>query len=306
MLLTAHGFFMDYIDAFLDYLELEKKYAKHTVTSYASDLQQFQSYLFEEYETSDFSEVNYPMIRQWIVSFVDKGMTNKTINRKLSSLKTFFKFLLKIKAIEVSPLSKHKSLKLPKREQEVFSSFEIEKVSEFFEDTTFENIRDHLIIELLYTSGMRRQELIDLNLTSIDYEQRQLKVLGKRNKERIIPLLSSTLDLLRRYTDEREKLPLQTQKLFVTASGDPIYPNLVYRTVNNYFSKVSTKSKLSPHLLRHAFATHLLEQGADISAIKDLLGHSSLASTEVYTHSNFKELSKAHSAAHPRSIKRKK
>jgi len=296
---------MRYTDAFLDYLELEKKYAKHTVTSYASDLSQFESFLKNTYDTSDFKEVNYPMIRQWIVGFVDEGLANKTINRKLSSLKTFFKFLLKIKAIEVSPMSKHKSLKLPKREQEAFSKLEIDKVSEVFQDTTFEGLRDHLIIELLYTSGMRRQELIDLDLSSIDLEQQQLKVLGKRNKERVIPLLRSTVDLFQRYSSERAKLPLQTHKLFVTSSGKPIYPNLVYRTVNTYFKKVSTKNKLSPHLLRHAFATHLLDRGADISAIKDLLGHSSLASTEVYTHANFKELSKAHSAAHPRSKKTK-
>lgn len=296
---------MDYIKAFLDYLQLEKKYAKHTLTSYASDLNQFQLFLFEKYETKDFSEVNYPMIRQWIVSFVDKDLANKTINRKLSTLKTFYKFLLKVKAIEVNPMLKHKSLKLPKREQETFSVLELENISSYFDDSSFKGLRDHLIIELLYSTGMRRQELIDLNLTSVDFNQNQLKVLGKRNKERIVPLLNSTLILIDEYLKERKLLSLETDKLFVTESGKSIYPNLVYRTVNSYFKNVSTKQKLSPHLLRHAFATHLLEKGADITAIKDLLGHSSLASTEVYTHSNFKELSKAHKAAHPRSKKEK-
>ncbi|WP_019038895.1 tyrosine-type recombinase/integrase [Psychroflexus tropicus] len=297
---------MDYIDAFLDYLELEKKYAKHTVSSYASDLQQFQSFLLEEYGTSDFSEVNYPMIRQWIVSFVDKGMTNKTINRKLSTLKTFFKFLLKVKAIELNPMTKHKSLKLPKREQDVFSTQELEKVSEYYKEDSFAEVRDHLIIELLYATGMRRQELIDLKLDHLDFEQKQLKVHGKRNKQRLIPLMPSTINLIRNYLEHRKLLATDSVSLFLTAKGKPIYPNLVYRTVNSYFKKISSKRKLSPHLLRHAFASHLLEEGADLSAIKDLLGHSSLASTEVYTHSNFKELSKAHSAAHPRSIKGKK
>lgn len=295
---------MDYTTAFLDYLQLEKKYARHTLTSYASDLNQFQSFLLEKYDTGDFVEVNYPMIRQWIVSFVDKDLTNKTINRKLSTLKTFFKFLLKVKAIEVNPMLQHKSLKLPKREQEAFSLLELEKLSAYFEDSSFEGLRDHLMIEMLYSTGMRRQELIDLTLSSIDLEQNQLKVLGKRNKERLLPLLNSTLILIRDYLEERKGLALDTDKLFVTKSGKAIYPNLVYRTVNSYFKKVSTKQKLSPHLLRHAFASHLLDKGAEITAIKELLGHSSLASTEVYTHSNFKELSKVHAAAHPRSLKK--
>lgn len=295
---------MDYTTAFLDYLQLEKKYARHTLTSYASDLNQFQSFLLEKYDTGDFVEVNYPMIRQWIVSFVDKELTNKTINRKLSTLKTFFKFLLKVKAIEVNPMLQHKSLKLPKREQEAFSLLELEKLSAYFEDSSFEGLRDHLMIEMLYSTGMRRQELIDLTLSSIDLEQNQLKVFGKRNKERLLPLLNSTLILIRDYLEERKGLALDTDKLFVTKSGKAIYPNLVYRTVNSYFKKVSTKQKLSPHLLRHAFASHLLDKGAEITAIKELLGHSSLASTEVYTHSNFKELSKVHAAAHPRSLKK--
>lgn len=292
---------MKNIQAFLDYLQLEKKYAKHTLTSYASDLNQFQSFIQDQYEEDQLTEVNYPMIRQWIIGFVDKDLTNKTINRKLSTLKTFYKFLLKIKAIESNPMLKHKSLKLPKREQETFSLKELEQISDYFDDSTFEGLRDHLMIDLLYSTGMRRQELIDLKLSSFNYSQKQLKVLGKRNKERIMPLLDKTLSLINKYLKEREIIADETENIFVTKAGKPIYPNLVYRTVNSYFKKVSTKQKLSPHLLRHAFASHLLEKGAEITAIKELLGHSSLASTEVYTHSNLKELSRAHAAAHPRS-----
>lgn len=292
---------MNTIRAFLDYLQMEKKYAQHTLTSYASDLKQFQSFIRGNYDLEDFTEVNYPMIRRWIVSFVDIDLSNKTINRKLSTLKTFYKFLLKIKAIETNPMLQHKSLKLPKREQEVFSMKELEQVSDYFEDSTFEGLRDHLMIEILYSTGMRRQELIDLKLSSIDFTQKQLKVLGKRNKERIVPLLEATISLLKTYLDKRKLVAADTKTVFITKNGAPLYPNLVYRTVNSYFKKVSTKQKLSPHLLRHAFASHLLDNGAEITAIKDLLGHSSLASTEVYTHSNFKELSKAHAAAHPRS-----
>ncbi|MBZ9779405.1 tyrosine-type recombinase/integrase [Psychroflexus sp. CAK8W] len=293
---------MEHIQAFTDYLQFEKNYAQHTLTSYASDLNQFQSFISENYDTKDLAEVNYPMIRRWVVSFVDKDLTHKTINRKLSSLKTFYRFLMKIKAIEVNPMLKHKSLKLPKREQEVFSLKELEDISNYFEDSTFVGLRDHLIIDLLYSTGMRRQELIDLKVSSVNFSQKQLKVLGKRNKERIVPLMKTTMALINHYLKVRESVENTGDDLFVTSKGKPIYPNLVYRTVTSYFKKVSIKQKLSPHLLRHAFASHLLEKGAEITAIKELLGHSSLASTEVYTHSNFKELSKAHAAAHPRSI----
>lgn len=292
---------MEHIQAFTDYLQFEKNYAQHTLTSYASDLNQFQLFISENYDTKDLAEVNYPMIRRWVVSFVDKDLTHKTINRKLSSLKTFYRFLMKIKAIEVNPMLKHKSLKLPKREQEVFSLKELEDISNYFEDSTFVGLRDHLIIDLLYSTGMRRQELIDLKVSSVNFSQKQLKVLGKRNKERIVPLMKTTMALINHYLKVRESVENTGDDLFVTSKGKPIYPNLVYRTVTSYFKKVSTKQKLSPHLLRHAFASHLLEKGAEITAIKELLGHSSLASTEVYTHSNFKELSKAHAAAHPRS-----
>ncbi len=298
---------MDYVEAFLDYLHLEKKYAQHTITSYALDLKQFSQFLDQNYGTVDVMEVNYPMVRQWIVVFVENGLANKTINRKISTIKTFFKFLLKVKAIELNPMMHHKALKLPKREQQSFTYFELEQVSSYYDHSSFEGLRDHLIIDLLYSTGMRRQELIDLKLSSIDFHQNQLKVLGKRNKERIIPLLNSTLNLVVKYLKEREaSLTDKTNQLFITKKGKPIYPNLVYRVVNSYFKKVSTKQKLSPHLLRHSFASHLLEKGADIASIKDLLGHSSLASTEVYTHSNFKELSKAHALAHPRSNKTQK
>jgi len=301
VLLKVHGFFMEQIQAFIDYLQFEKNYAQHTLTSYASDLKQFQSFVFENYETEDLAETNYPMIRRWIVSFVDKDLTHKTINRKLSSLKTFFNFLMKIKAIEVNPMLKHKSLKLPKREQEAFSLKELEDISTYFDDSTFEGLRDHLMIDLLYSTGMRRQELIDLKISSVNFSQSQLKVLGKRKKERIVPLMKTTMALIDYYLQVRGLMAINSDDLFITNKGKPIYPNFVYRIVTSYFKKVSTKQKLSPHLLRHAFASHLLEKGAEITAIKELLGHSSLASTEVYTHSNLKELSKAHAAAHPRS-----
>ena len=300
-MLLGTWFFMENTNAFLNYLELEKKYAKHTLISYSSDLNQFQTFLNDKYGDENLSDINYPMIRQWVINLIDLGVSHQSINRKLSTLKTFYKFLLKVKEVEVNPMAKHKSLKLPKRQQQALSEKEIEKVSTYYDDSTFEGLRDHLMIELLYTTGMRRQELIDLKLADLNISQQQLKVRGKRNKERLIPILASTVNLIRDYLSERELINPKENWIFITFKGRPIYPKLVYRVVHSYFEKVSTKKKLSPHLLRHAFATHLLEQGADLASIKDLLGHSSLASTEVYTHSNFKEMSRVHEAAHPRS-----
>jgi integrase/recombinase XerC len=294
---------MYHIQSFLNYLEFEKNYAKNTLTSYALDLHQFKDFIIEEYGVNNVSEINYAIIRQWVISFVDKDLTHKTINRKLSSLKTFFKFLVKTKLIEENPMHQHKSLKLPKQLHGTLSRQEMEKLSDYYKDQTFDDLRSQLMIELLYSTGMRRQELIDLSLQNVDFNLNQLKILGKRNKERIVPLMNKSLELLKKYAEKRKELNPQTDKLFITKKGKAIYPNLVYRTVSGFLKRVSTQKKVSPHVLRHAFATHLLENGAEITAIKDLLGHSSLASTEVYTHSNLKELRKAHAFAHPRSKK---
>ena len=291
------------IQQFLDYLLYEKKYSSHTVLAYQKDLETFAVFIQNQFEEEELREVNYSMIRSWIISLVDNGISNRSINRKISSLKTFYKFLLKIKEIETSPLVMHKSLKVDKKVQVPFSSKEVSEVIESFQPEGFSEFRDQLIIELLYSTGMRRAELINLKLDSVDVSGKQLKVLGKRNKERIIPLLPTVLKTFQNYLLERSELAIinYAKYLLVTEKGNKLYDALVYRVVNNYFSRVSTKVKKSPHIIRHTFATHLLNEGADLNSVKELLGHSSLASTQVYTHNSIRELSKVYLNAHPRN-----
>lgn len=290
--------------SFIDYLQLEKKYSPHTITAYSRDLRDFEKFALEEFQYSNIVKVNYSVIRSWIVSLVDSKISNRTVNRKISSLKTYFKFLLKIGEIEVSPLAKHKALKTSKKIQVPFSEVEIENVMELLvADNTFEGVRDQLIIELFYSSGIRRAELINIRLNDISYAQKTLKVIGKRNKERIIPLLPSVLKTIDRYMGFREALEViaDEEVFFITSKGEKIYETLVYRVINSYFSQVSEKVKKSPHILRHSFATHLLNQGADINSVKELLGHSSLASTQVYTQNSISKLKEVYGKTHPRN-----
>ncbi|HLW31369.1 MAG TPA: tyrosine-type recombinase/integrase [Aequorivita sp.] len=290
--------------SFADYLQLEKKYSPHTVTAYLKDLQDFQRFASEEYQYSDIGEVNYSVIRSWIVSLVDSGISNRSVNRKVSSLKTFYKFLLKIGDIEASPLAKHKALKTSKKIQVPFSETEIENVMEVLKgENTFEGLRDRLIVELFYSTGIRRAELINIKMNDISVAQRTIKVLGKRNKERIIPLLPSVLNTIKDYLVVRGDLPIieNKEELFLTSKGVKVYEMLVYRIINSYFGVASEKVKKSPHILRHSFATHLLSEGADINSVKELLGHSSLASTQVYTQNSIAKLKEVYKNSHPRS-----
>jgi integrase/recombinase XerC len=292
--------------SFTDYLLLEKNYSALTVNAYQNDLKAFSEFIAKQYQTESINQINYSQIRTWIVSLVESGISNRSINRKMSALNTYYKFLLKIKEIEVSPLIKHKALKTSKKIQIPFSETEVTTVlDELNFEKDFEGIRNKLIIELFYSTGIRRIELIELKLTSFNLENKTLKVLGKRNKERIIPLLSSVVKLLHIYMEERNSLEIIIDKecLFLTKKGVKVYETLVYRIINDYFSFVSTKVKKSPHILRHSFATHLLNQGADLNAVKELLGHSSLAATQVYTHNSIAELKKVHVNTHPRSKK---
>ncbi|WP_250434017.1 tyrosine-type recombinase/integrase [Hanstruepera flava] len=292
--------------SFLDYLSLEKNYSKLTIQAYEKDLNDFYNFLNQEYQSTDLSAVTYPLIRSWIVSLVDKEISNRTINRKISALNTYYKFLLKVEDIKVNPLSKHKALKTSKKVQIPFSESEVAIVlDELNFDDSFKGIRDKVIIELFYSTGIRRIELVELKLNSIDFSNRTIKVLGKRNKERIIPLLDSVLKNLQTYIYVRKSLDNIQDKdiLFLTQKGVKIYETLVYRIINDYFSLASSKVKKSPHILRHSFATHLLNQGADLNTVKELLGHSSLAATQVYTHNSIAELKKVYMNAHPRSKK---
>jgi integrase/recombinase XerC len=290
--------------AFQDYLQLEKKYSPHTVIAYANDVVTFETFIKSEFDSDDLLEVNYSLIRSWIVALVDNEISNTSVNRKIASLKSYYKFLLKTKQIEVSPLLKHKSLKTPKTLQIPFSEKELyEVLHQIKYKEGFEGVRDKLIIDLFYSTGIRRTELIHLKMINIDLSNATLKVLGKRNKERILPLLPIITNQFNLYLTERAYLERITDNeyFFLTLKGVKMNDSLVYRLINYYFSNVSEKVKKSPHILRHTFATHLLNNGADLNSVKELLGHSSLASTQIYTQSSLFELKKVYGDAHPRN-----
>ena len=292
------------ITHFITYLDCERNYSPYTIAAYNKDLITFQDFCEKEYDIKEISSAPYSIIRSWVVYLVESGISNRSINRKISSLKSYFNFLLKSKQIKENPLRKHQSLKVEKRINVPFSEKEINEVLDFFDhDDNFEQVRDKLIIEFLYTTGMRRAELIGLKENSVDLSQSIVKVIGKRNKERQIPLLNSVRKTIENYRGIKNKMTPLTDHFFVTKKGTQIYPNLVNRIVNEYFGKVSLKVKKSPHIVRHSFATHLLNEGADLNSVKELLGHSSLASTQVYTHSNLKDLKLMYNQAHPRSNK---
>ena len=292
------------VQNFINYLLLEKKYSPNTVVAYQNDIEAFQSFLITDFSDAEVSKANYSQIRSWIVLLVDSNISNRTINRKLSSLNSYYKFLLKTESINSNPLAKHKALKVSKKIQIPFSEVEINNVLDSISTNTFEGLRDKLIVELFYSTGMRRIELVQLQLQDVDLSQGQVKVLGKRNKERFIPLLPSVMLTFQAYVSAR--LNLETVKnqhvLFLTKKGTKVYEMLIYRVITSYFDTISTKVKKSPHILRHSFATHLISNGADLNAVKELLGHSSLAATQVYTHNSVAELKKAYKKSHPRTL----
>lgn len=293
------------IERFLDYLLLEKKYSQNTVIAYKKDLESFQQFCDDKLGVANINKATYKEIRQWIISLVDKGISNRSVNRKVASLKAYYKFLLKCGDITFDPLLKHKALKIQKKAEIPFSIEELKKVLTVLQSKNdFKSIRDSLIVELFYSTGIRRSELINLKCANINKSDGLIKVLGKRNKERVIPLLNTVIERLDTYLVSREKVANHTSDdyLFLRENGNKIYETLVYRLINNYFSVASAKAKTSPHVLRHTFATHLLAQGADLNSVKELLGHSSLASTQVYTHNSIVELKKVHARAHPRNL----
>ena len=291
-------------EAFRDYLQLEKKYSPHTVSAYLNDIVFFEEFNKSHFEQDDIDKVSYSQIRSWIVSLVDDGVSNVSVNRKMASLKAFYRFLLKTKQIDVNPMLKHKALKTPKIIQIPFSEKELTDLMKSVESSVgFEDVRDKLIVDLFYTTGMRRAELIGLMIKNVDLSSGVIKVLGKRNKERMIPVLPVIVEQIGVYLRERagvEEL-VDADCFFISKKGLKLSESFVYRLINSYFSKVSEKVKKSPHVLRHTFATHLLNNGADLNSVKELLGHSSLASTQVYTHNSLAELKKVYINAHPRN-----
>jgi integrase/recombinase XerC len=296
---------IDNINAFLDYLSLEKGYSKHTITAYKTDLLAFKKFCFRKYHEDNLVLVSYLHVRAWLLDLVAESVSNNTINRKLSSLKSFYKFLQKIGQIENNPLKKHRALKVTKKVQVPFTAREINLVLEnTIKARDFEALRDTLIVELLYSTGMRRAELINIKELDVDVEDQTIKVLGKRNKERFVPILTRVLKTIEAYRSCKSKISENSIYFLITSKGNKLYETLVYRVINSYFSEISSKVKKSPHILRHSFATHLLNEGADLNSVKELLGHSSLASTQVYIHNSLDAIKKVYNHAHPKSNKK--
>lgn len=290
-------------EEFINYLRYEKRLSPHSVLAYSTDLDQFLIYLKNTYSLTDSKEINHSIIRSWIVSLMENKLSARSVNRKISTLKTFYKFLLRERILDINPMNKIQSPKNPKRlpvfvEESKMNAL-IEEVA-FADD--FEGKRNLLIIEMLYATGMRRIELVNLKETDINFYNNTIKVLGKRNKERLIPLSAELKILIREYLDQRNKsVQLKNDFLFLTEKGNQIYPGAVYRIVKNSLNKVTTLSKKSPHVLRHTFATHLLNNGANLNAIKELLGHANLAATQIYTHNTIEKLKSVHLKAHPKA-----
>lgn len=289
------------IESFLKYLQFEKRLSSHTVLAYEKDLKQLQSFLTESFEIEELKNCNHAQLRSWIVQLIEAGYSPKTVNRKIATLKSFYKFLNAREFIESNPASRLNPLKVEKplpvfvRESEI--DVLLDQVS-FSEDHS--GLRDRLILELLYNTGIRLSELIGLKKTDVNFFQRNLKVLGKRNKERVIPINDFIVKLIKEYNANTPD-EFQDDHLLTTDGGSQLYPMFVYRTVKKYLDLVTTQSKKSPHVLRHTFATHLLNRGADLNAVKDLLGHTSLAATQVYTHNSMDKLKSVFDQAHPKA-----
>ncbi len=294
------------VSRFLDYLIKEKNYSPLTLKAYQKDLSDFE--IFLKNNNQNFTSADSKHIRLWLSTLTEQQLADKTINRKIAALKSFYKFLLKTGTISQNPAAQLSSLKNHRQIPVPFSTAEMQQLFDLdlFPDD-FEGLRDKAVITLFYSTGIRRAELINIRLQDIDFHKKELKVLGKRNKQRLIPLLDYTIKALKDYITTKENFfktpPVDDTHLFVTKKGKKMYEVLVYRIINSYLSKVSVKHKKSPHMLRHTFATHLLNNGADLNAIKELLGHSSLAATQVYTHSSIQQLKNIYNKAHPRSKK---
>jgi len=289
--------------SFLKYIQFEKRFSHHTITSYENDLNQFEDFLSENYGIAP-EDANHNAIRHWVVTLIENGTSPRTVNRKMASLRSFYKFLLKREAITKDPTSKIQALKTSKSLPQFVNEPDITRLldqCEFPKD--FTGRRDQLILELLYSTGIRLSELINLKESNINFSAGTLKVLGKRNKERVIPFSKSLAQIIQAYRNEKNNLPEINDQgcLLVTDNGDQCYPMLIYRTVKKYLNLFTTIEKRSPHVLRHTFATHLLNKGAELNAVKDLLGHSSLAATQVYTHNSLEKLKTVFDQAHPKA-----
>lgn len=293
---------MNYDVAFLHYLEIEKRFSLHTVNAYQLDLFEFKSFAEIKLD-NDWLEVEHHLIRAWMVELLEKKLTNKTVNRKISTLRSFFKWLKNAGYMNINPVQKVKPPKIEKRLPQFVKTNELEneRVSSIF-SSDFDGQRDRLMLEMFYQTGIRLSELIELKEVDINFNQ--IKVLGKRNKERIIPISKDLFELIEVYRTVKPKTNNSSEFFFCQKNGKKINPMFVYRKINNYLGTVSNVQKKSPHVLRHTFATHMLNNGAGLETLKELLGHSSLSATQVYTHNSFAQISSIYSSAHPRGHKK--
>ena len=287
-----------YLDKFRNYLEAEKKYSILTVNAYTKDLEEFKDFL-ESTGTSLNKNIEYTFIRNWIVFLSKNKISPNSINRKVSSIKAYFKFLVNIKEIKKSPLRNHTSLRTKSKVVNPLNETEMKEVFELFKTSEKELTRDSMIIDILYSTGLRRAELINLKKSDIYFDDQVIKVLGKRNKERLVPMLPGLVKKLKLYSRNLE----EDSFLLQSKNGNKISPSTIYRVVNKYLRSISTKTKISPHVLRHTFATHMLNNGADINSIKEILGHKSLASTQIYTKIKIPTIVNDYMKNHPRQKK---
>ena len=293
-----------FIQSFLGYLKFEKRYSIHTFTSYETDLTDFFDYLNVHFGDVLLADINHNFIRSWLADLKNRGLTSRSINRKISSLKSFFKYHLRRGVIESTPMSYIISLKISKRLPVFVKEEETRKLvlnlNQFTEN--WKTLNAKMLITIFYSTGMRLSELITLNEKQIDFGKSQIKILGKGNKERIIPVSKEVMEIIRDYQQLKKKEFEQPDNvLLVTEKGNKLYPKYAYLLVNQFLGKASTLDKKSPHVLRHTFATHLMNNGADLNAVKELLGHSSLASTQVYTHNTIEKLKDVYKKAHPKA-----
>jgi integrase/recombinase XerC len=283
---------------FINYLQFEKRCSEHTVTAYQTDLAQFQDY-FELKSITEINELNSLAIRSWMVHLIDTGLTNRSVNRKIAALRTLFKWLRKEGFVNLNPMAKIQGPKNEKRLPVFAKETELDsnKLAEMYIND-FDGIRDALMLELFYQTGIRLNELI--NLKETDVNEQHIKVLGKRNKERLIPVSATLFQQIQDFLKEKRKVVGETKFLIVLKNGNKLYPTFVYRKINAYLSQATNLDKKSPHVLRHTFATHMLNRGSGLETLKDLLGHANLAATQVYTHNSFAQLTAIYSQAHPR------
>lgn len=297
-------------DRYIDYLRFEKRYSAHTILAYQTDLVDFSDFLSLQYNSSDLHKADHNLIRSWLISLMDRKISSRSINRKLSTLKSFYRYCLKQGLADVNPMLKVVAPRASKQLPVFLTHESLDKLLQTIEfNTDYEGCRDKMIITLFYATGIRRAELVQLKTSDLDLEKGTIKVLGKRNKERIVPVGENVVGMLNEYliirndflSENKQKTQNINQSLFITAKGLPVYPRLIYSIVHKYLSMIASNSKLSPHVLRHTFATHMLDDGADLNAIKEILGHSSLAATQVYTHNTIEKLKTIYKLAHPRA-----